>query len=80
MSVSPRFGSDRASPLSGNVAGIIRSSETTTDLLENREPVVKLYFRSTSQNGYSTSPPPVQMESVPPFLPATACSTYLKSS
>lgn len=51
MSVNPLLGSERARALSVNVAGTIRSSVTITDFLENRLPVVKLYLRSTSQNG-----------------------------
>ena len=51
MSVNPVLGSDSAFPLRVNVAGTIRSSVTTTDFFEKRLPVVKLYLRSTSQNG-----------------------------
>lgn len=80
MSVNPDRGSDSARGLRVNVAGTMRSSVTITDFLENRLPVVKLYLRSTSQNGYSSVPPPVQIGSVPPFLAATMSFTYPYSS
>ena len=51
MSVSPLRGLDRAASDTVNVAGMRRSSVTSTLFLENKAPVVKLYFRSTSQNG-----------------------------
>ena len=75
MSVSPDLGLLRASAETVNVAGTSRSSLTSTVFFDRNEPVVKLYLRSTSQNGYRTSPDPGQMGRVPPFLADTMPST-----
>ena len=75
MSVSPERGLVRASWWTVNVAGTSRSSVTSTVFLEKNAPVVKLYFRSTSQNGNRTSPEPGHMGRVPPLLAETMAST-----
>ena len=49
---------------------------TSTVFFERNDPVVKLYLRSTSQNGYRMSPAPGQIGRVPPFLADTMPSTY----
>ena len=77
MSVSPERGFVSASAKTVNVAGTRRSSVTSTVLLENSAPVVKLYFRSTSQNGNRTSPAPEHIGRDPPFFAETMASTLL---